>query len=757
MERVVKMTSADTALQVHLVPDQSCYMIGRKIDNYLLKEILGIGTMAMVYKALDMISGETVAVKMVDPTYFSDQNKLKCFKGGIKKLTKSKHPYVVKVYKFLQEEDDFFIVMEYVPGERLDEYIQKYRPISCKDTLSIFDQILQATEYAHKHDVFHRSIKPSNIIINDRGFVKVMDFGLETAHLHNSDCSPPAHILKYLSPERVRLSPNINYQRDDIYSLGMTFYEISAGRTPFEEMDNEKVLQDAILGKNLVSPDKINPKIPMGLARIIMQAIAKEPNDRYKSVVEMLAVFKEFQESYYSHSKHQQISPPPNKPVPLQTPPGLRKRNYIWLSAVFVCLIFISLLSTVLNYKQILPNFLFTEKTFLSVITDPDNVQVFINERFVGKSPLSSYQVEPGVVSVKLEKKNFFPVDTTFILKKSSSSTFSHPLQPAAFASIEVSPTDAVVLLDKKTMRAADRKDLFLDVGPHLIEISKAGYVSTTKNINLAQGRNPAINITLKKKHQNLVAASETKTTTIPRVRPAKPEPAALNGIRLNSIPQGATIWLDGRDFGITPKTVLRIKPGKHKIALRKKGYKEYSRTVVSQNKKIISIAANLQPAMGRLEVFVKPYGSIYIDGERRKKNWDVKYTTEISAGPHLLRLEHPFFGFLEKTVKIDSEQTLRVDFNFNRKARLTVLAFDRSNNIVYGEILLDGQFIGRYTPSELELQVGQHKIAVRHSDYFIAEQEINLESERGVRLVLHRKLSSRNDSLKPLDSSRKQ
>jgi len=741
------MTAGNTALQAYVPKNQSCHMIGKKIDNYSIQEILGIGTMAIVYKALDMVSGETVAVKMIDPTYFSDVNKLKCFKEEIKRLSKAKHPYVTKVNKFLKEDNDFFIVMEYVPGERLDEYLQKYRPIAWTDTLSIIDQILQAIEYAHKHEVFHRSIKPSNIIINDRGFVKVMDFGIETAFLRNSDCIPPAHILKYMSPERVRLSPNINYRRDDIYSLGMTFYEILAGQTPFEEMENEKVIQNAILRKNLVSPNKINPKIPEGLARIVMHAVAKEPKVRYKTVVEMLAAFKEFQESFYSHSNHQQLPPPSNKPIRQRAPLTLKKPNYIWLSAIFAFLVFAGLLSTVLNYKQILPNFLFTEKTFLSIKTDPGNAQVFINERFIGKSPISSYEIKPGTVSVKLEKENFFPVDTTFILKNESSSTFSYPLQPAAYTSIEVSPTDAVVILDKKTTRFASRKNLFLPAGPHIIEISGEGYVSKTEKFNLTQGKNPAINIILEKNSQHLVTSEDAKLTTSPRVRPATPKPA-LTGIRFNSNPPGATIWLDGRNFGMTPKTVLRINPGKHKIALRKKGYNEYSGTVTSENKKIILKGVNLQPAMGRLEVLVKPYGSIYINGKLHKKNWDVKYTTEINTGRHLLRLEHPFFGFFEKTVNIDSEQTQTIDFNFNRKATLTVLAFDRSNNIVYGEILLDGQFIGRYTPSELELQVGQHKIAVRHADYFITEQEINLESDRRLRLVLSRKLSSRTENL---------
>jgi len=725
-------------------------MIDKKIDNYLIKEILGIGTMAIVYKALDMVSGETVAVKMIDPTYFSDVNKLKCFNEEIKRLTKAKHPYIAKVDKFLKEDNDFFIVMEYVRGERLDEYFQKYGPISWKNTLSIIDQILQAIEYAHKHDVFHRNIKPSNIIINDRGFVKVMDFGLETAYQHNSDGVPPAHILKYMSPERVRLSPNINYQKDDIYSLGMTFYEILAGRTPFEETENEKVIQNAILRKNVASPNKINPKIPEGLARIVMHAIAKKPKARYKTVVEMLAAFKEFQESFYSHSNHQQLPPLSKKPIPQRPPLTLKKPYYVWLSAIFAFLMFASLFSKALDYKQIIPNFLLTTRASLSIKTDPGNAQVFINEKFIGESPISDYQIKPGTVSVKLEKENFFPVDTTFILKNESSSTFSYALQPAAYTSIEVSPTDAVVILDKKTTQFANRKDLFLPIGPHIIEISREGYISKTEKFNLAQGKNPTMNIILEKDSQDLVTSNDANIMTIPRVRPpTKPKPAALSGIRFNSIPQGATIWLDGRNFGMTPKTVLRINPGKHKIALRKKGYKEYSGIVTSENKKIILMGVNLQPVMGRLEVFVKPYGSIYIDGKLHKKKWNVKYATALSTGRHLLRLEHPFFGFIEKTVNIDSEQTQRIDFNFNRKATLIVLAFDRSNNIVYGEILLDGQFIGRYTPGELALQVGQHKIAVRHADYFITEQEINLESDRRLRLVLHRKLSSRIESLK--------
>lgn len=262
-------------------------MIGKRISNrYKILESIGGGGMANVYLAHDIILDRDVAVKILRIDLADESNLIRRFQREAQSATSLVHPNIVGVYDVGEENDLHYIVMEYVEGMDLKQYIHEHYPIPYEKTVDIMLQILSAVKVAHQHQIIHRDLKPQNILIDKQGNVKITDFGIAMALSETSITQTNSLLgsVHYLSPEQAR--GGMATQKSDIYALGIVLYEMIMGKVPF---DGESAVSIAIkhLQTTVPSVKEQNPAIPQSIDNIILRSTAKDPFLRYQSIEEM--------------------------------------------------------------------------------------------------------------------------------------------------------------------------------------------------------------------------------------------------------------------------------------------------------------------------------------------------------------------------------------------------------------------------------------------------------------------------------------
>ncbi|MCS0673023.1 Stk1 family PASTA domain-containing Ser/Thr kinase [Cytobacillus firmus] len=260
---------------------------GRRLSGrYKILDMIGGGGMANVYLAHDMILDRDVAVKVLRMDFAEDEEFIRRFHREAQSATSLAHPNIVSIYDVGEEDSIYYIVMEYVDGQTLKQYIQQNSPIRIDDALEIMKQLTSAISHAHQNHIIHRDIKPHNILIDRHGNVKITDFGIAMA-LSATSITQTNSVLgsvHYLSPEQAR--GGMANRKSDIYSLGIVMFELLTGRLPFS---GESAVSIALkhLQSETPSLKRWNPSIPQSVENIVLKATAKDPFHRYDSVEEM--------------------------------------------------------------------------------------------------------------------------------------------------------------------------------------------------------------------------------------------------------------------------------------------------------------------------------------------------------------------------------------------------------------------------------------------------------------------------------------
>ena len=268
--------------------------IGKVLDGrYEILEEVGNGGMAVVYKAKDFDTGSIVAVKILREEYLDNEEFIRRFKNESKAIAMLSHPNIVKVYDVSFGDMIQYIVMEYIDGITLKEYIDRQGIIEWKDVLHLTTQILKALQHAHECGIVHRDIKPQNIMLLQDGTIKVTDFGIARFSDKATRTMTDQAIgsVHYIAPEQAR--GDVTDGKTDIYSVGVMLYEMLTGRLPF---DGDSAVTVALmqLQSTPKRPREVNPGIPIGLEQITMKAMQKQPADRYTSAAEMLSELERF-------------------------------------------------------------------------------------------------------------------------------------------------------------------------------------------------------------------------------------------------------------------------------------------------------------------------------------------------------------------------------------------------------------------------------------------------------------------------------
>ncbi|MDE6775914.1 MAG: Stk1 family PASTA domain-containing Ser/Thr kinase, partial [Ruminococcus sp.] len=268
--------------------------IGKKLDGrYEITELIGVGGMAEVYKGVDVIDNKPVAIKVLKKEYAENEEFLRRFRNESKAIAVLSHPNIVRIYDVGFSEKLQYIVMEYVDGITLKEYIEDEKVISWKETVHFVIQILRALQHAHDKGIVHRDIKPQNIMMFDDGTIKVMDFGIAKFASEEGKTATDQAIgsVHYISPEQA--SGSVTDAKSDIYSVGAMMYEMLTGRKPFDS-DNPVAIAVMHMHDIPERPRAINPNIADGLEEIVLKAMEKAPDDRYRSTGAMIADIEKF-------------------------------------------------------------------------------------------------------------------------------------------------------------------------------------------------------------------------------------------------------------------------------------------------------------------------------------------------------------------------------------------------------------------------------------------------------------------------------
>ena len=268
--------------------------VGKRLDGrYEIHELIGVGGMANVYRCTDTLDDREVAIKILKDEYLNNEEFSRRFKNESKAIAMLSHPNIVKVYDVSFGDMIQYIVMEYIDGITLKEYIDRQGIIEWKDVIHLTTQVLKALQHAHESGIVHRDIKPQNIMLLQDGTIKVTDFGIARFSDKATRTMTDQAIgsVHYIAPEQARGDQTDG--KSDIYSVGVMLYEMLTGRLPF---DGDTAVSVALmqLQQQPKRPREVNPAIPIGLEQITMKAMQKKPGDRYASAAEMLNDIERF-------------------------------------------------------------------------------------------------------------------------------------------------------------------------------------------------------------------------------------------------------------------------------------------------------------------------------------------------------------------------------------------------------------------------------------------------------------------------------
>jgi len=316
-------------------------MIGKRILAYEIKETLGQGGMGTVYLAVHVTSGEKVAIKALLPELARYEHIRLRFKKEADTMSLLPHSNIVKLIAYKEDQESAYIIMEYIEGYELDNYIKTVSGPMPKDSaVPIMKQILSAVSFAHKNGVIHRDIKPANIFVTKEGQIKITDFGIAKVLTEQDRKLTKTGIqmgtVFYMSPEQVK-GKDID-QRSDIYALGVTFFQMVTGRSPYESLNTEYEVYNSIVNDPLPSVTTIYPGALPQFDDIISKATAKNPEQRFNDCNQ----FSEILSTVSERPKEQPKEQPRPAPAPVPVPAPRKKSRvglYIGLSILVVAAI----------------------------------------------------------------------------------------------------------------------------------------------------------------------------------------------------------------------------------------------------------------------------------------------------------------------------------------------------------------------------------------------------------------------------------
>ena len=534
-----------------LSPDR---LVGQEIDGYRILDVLGRGGMGVVYKAHDVNLDKIVALKMIDPALARDEAFLRRFRGEARALARIDSPHIVRVHVMRPTEAGLYIVMEFVDGGTVTDLLHD-GPIPWRRALPIIRQMLTALEHAHSVNVIHRDIKPSNIMLTARGEVKVTDFGL--AKVRKTDglatvTQGIAGTLFYMSPEQVEGLADLDH-RSDLYSMGLTIYQMLTGRLPLDRDAGDFAVMRAIVEDTMPPPSTFKPDLPEPLVRGVMKALEKDPDRRFQDAAEMREAFDVLVQDTADAETVIGTLPPyrPPRPAP---------RRALWIGGGVL-----GVAALILAAFLLWPSAPASNPPQLTVRTNPDGAVVYLEDRTLGLTPIEDLALDDAVEAgiLRIERIGYAAVETTLVAPEGESVSFEFALVKNAEdaspdrATLDIlsTPGDARVLVNSEEIGTTDASGRLsgvnVAVGEVFVEIVKEGYELWSGTYQVEAGETVPV---------EMVLVAE----------PDDPPPVTTAALTLQAVP-GGTVTVSGQRCSLGSRCV--VTPGDKQIVFRYQGW----------------------------------------------------------------------------------------------------------------------------------------------------------------------------------------
>jgi len=518
------------------------------IGSYKIIKKIGSGGMAKVYLAVhqDVPNLKVILKILSDPRlgerFRHEADKLALLDG---------HSHICRIKHFFNHGEDTVIAMEYIDGITLDEKIKNEGKLPTEESLQIISDVLDILDFAHQKGICHRDIKPSNIMIDKKGQVKIIDFGIAKAEtdpnltVAGSACGTPA----YMAPEQFTPTQDTNYTLVDIYAAGTTLYTILTGECPFKG-DNEFAIRDAKLFSKVTRPRSLNPDIPKQVEDIIMKSLAKEPEERFQSATEMRTAL----DAIRSKTQDRDQPRPPEMTIEIRRPPKRKTAKPLRLVAALAVVAIAAFAVYYFAFRG--------EETGGMEISIVPYGDVYVNDSLVGENvSAASFTGLIGTHVIRVHNEEsiekilydtiWLAADTILPL------AFEFSMYaPTGEIGISVTPYGDIYVDDSFLGKGITDASVTSDTGTHIIRVENR-------------------NATRKVLYDTvLLAADQTVRRsfrfTIPTrlVDTPEPEPTYRNVI-IVSKPRGADVYIDGELQEQKTNYTFKFEPGEHIIRVR--------------------------------------------------------------------------------------------------------------------------------------------------------------------------------------------
>jgi len=629
--------------------------IGTEVDGYRIQEVLGQGGMGIVYKAEDVALSRTVALKMIDPGLARDAAFLRRFRSEARALARIDSRHIVRVHALRETSAGLFIVMEYVDGGTVSDLLVE-GPVPWQQALPIIRQTLTALHDAHSVGVWHRDIKPGNILISATGQVKVTDFGLAKLEQKGDGMQTVTQgisgTLYYMSPEQVKGAADLDH-RSDLYSAGMTIYKMLTDDVPFDRSAGDFAIMRKIVEEPVPRLDGTRDDLPPALVDAVARALQKDPAARFSSAKAMLKALEGLDEAATG-------APVPERKSRSSTaPPARTGRGRVVAGAMLATVVLLGLLGFLLwpsgnggdaggTTVDPADDALYAIDEFT---TDPAGALVRIDGEAAGLTPLRGLRYGADRVPVRVEKAGYAPVDTVLALTAEQ-------------------PTRVALLLTE----VADRAD---------------------------EG----------------AAANENNTAerdTAEDDAEARPD-VAVGTLRITSTPSEATVYVNGERAGQTPYEDGTRTPGPVTVRLEKDGHDVWERQAVAVAAgDVRELSATLtataapepepEPVASVMLRATAPAGGTVTVGEQEAAGAG---GFQLTPGTHTVRFTHPQYGTVDSTLTVAANTSHELTAYFEQQVNI-------NTDGAWAGLWINGELSERTTPQQLTLGPGEHTVRAR-------------------------------------------
>ncbi len=539
----------------------------KQIGDYKILKQIGAGGMARVYLGVHKdVPNLKVVLKVL-----SDPRQAERFKQEADKLALlDRHPHICKIKHFFNHGDELVIVMEYIEGKSLKEILEEKGQLSIPEALKITCDIISALEPAHQQGIFHRDIKPGNIMFKESGQVKIIDFGIAKAKTDPSltIVGTSAGTPDYMAPEQFDASEDIDYSKSDIYAVGTMLFRMLTGELPFKGA-NEFALRDAKLFESPPRPSKLNGEIGKELENIIIKSIHSDPEKRFSSVREMREKLEAVSQGYEVKETLTSIQQP-GEGRQAQAPGagGRRKVMYISVAAVIAAAVAVYML-------LIRPAPADTGKIDVT-ITPASNI--YIDGRLAGSSTsVQSAELEPGRHTIRIQNKSaLFRQDIIDTIDVAAGTSLRRDYYFDGALEIGIHPSGSLYINDSLISSSVTSERLAMQPGRHIIRVANLGArgrkefldtirVAANKVLERDYSFTMPSNGGETSEHSSSQQTGPNESQPAEREEEAKPVPGTLI---LGSRPRGGQIFIDGElQEHRTPYT-FSLPPGEHTVRI---------------------------------------------------------------------------------------------------------------------------------------------------------------------------------------------